>query len=127
MQVKISALFAATLAIASSTSGFFVLSRDANDTQDMMMSLLVSPAGDFLQQLPLDHPLTAKDTNAVPPVTNIPTVAKPISPSSASPKLVFAHHIVGNTYNYTVDTWRTGELLRSTQSVTLLNVVHCRH
>ena len=33
----------------------------------------------------------------------------PLTVSTVTNNLVFAHHIVGNTYNYTVNNWATGE------------------
>lgn len=49
--------------------------------------------------------------NAIrPPTTTTSSKTAPTAqPTAAPPKLVFAHHIVGNTYNYTMTSWQNGQ------------------
>lgn len=49
-------------------------------------------------------------TNSIPANLTNPTNPPITSNVTVSKNLVFAHHIVGNTYNYTVQTWQNGKL-----------------
>ncbi|GJE92329.1 glycoside hydrolase family 71 protein [Phanerochaete sordida] len=44
-------------------------------------------------------------------------LALPLDARSSSPKLVFAHHIVGNTFTYTQDTWTNDILLAASKGI----------
>ncbi|KAI0682732.1 glycosyl hydrolase family 71-domain-containing protein [Cytidiella melzeri] len=121
MHIKISPLFAVSLLLASSTTALEL--RDSyNDTKELMMALLVSPDGGFLTQMPLDQPVAAKDvvnTSSLTPAGTLPSTFQPspVSPNASTPKLVFAHHIVGNTYNYTINTWTADIVLASSKGI----------
>lgn len=53
--------------------------------------------------LPFSHPRSVFQHKSSLVMRNNSTQAPP--PSSGNPKYVFAHHMVGNTYPYTVDNW----------------------
>lgn len=86
MQPKVANVFALLLLLAPGVH--------CASAADDIMSLLLYPGQAILT-----------------PLNNSQSIAalKPVNPPPPG-KLVFAHHIVGNTFNYNVDSWAAGEL-----------------
>ncbi|KAI0339342.1 hypothetical protein BDW22DRAFT_1361896 [Trametopsis cervina] len=112
MQVKLSSLFVSSLFLASGTFGINFTPRDGADNAQELMSLLISPNRTFIA--PLTSPFATNDTLASD--GTLPSTVQP-NPVAPPPKLVFAHHIVGNTYNYTVNTWAADITLASSKGI----------
>lgn len=105
MRVKIAAVHTALFMLASASTG-----SGSDDAQEIM-SLLLLP-DQILLLPPGNSSHTTLPAGSQPSdVPKIPAVT-PSPPTTPSPKLVFAHHIVGNTYNYTLGTWNAGTIPR---------------
>ena len=115
MRIGITPLFVLSL----SASALAQTSESQSSSNSTDMSLLYAGVDGFLlQQFPLDDSqlsskaITAAASNqSLTPVGKSPTTQQPPLPVN---KLVFAHFIVGNTYNYTVNSWKAGQYPLST-------------
>lgn len=102
MQVKVRMLPLVSLALLSVALAATLPTRMIDDTVEV-----VSDSDESVFTSPDDGTIMMPDSSVL--IGNPPN--KPVTPPTPSSptKLVFAHFIVGNTYNYTQATWAAGE------------------